>query len=263
MIKRIIFVILCNKISGRIILFFFKDRIPNIRYPQFRFDVSKVSIDKKLLASLFWGFYESAEIRFVEKHFVGDVDAIELGASSGIVSAHIVAKFQNDSRRLIGVEANETLAATWFGNVDRYNKCRVKTTLLNNAVYYGASSVKFEVSTNSTESRISYCGTKNIGEVEVKSISLNDIIKEYSLIDYAMFCDIEGAELQIFLNEDSALEKCKYIFIELHDAKEEQILYTVSDLDMLIQKRGFELVDRYGPVCYYRKAYKLSVYGES
>jgi FkbM family methyltransferase len=258
MIKRFIYRILCNEVVGMLVRYIFKGHIPNLRYPQYKFDVTQANMDKKIIASIFWGFYESAEIRFVEKYFNGEVDAIEFGASSGIVSSHIVSKFQNGSRRLIGVEANKNLIATWHKNVERYNVSKVNITLLNYAIYYGGESIRFALSGNTTESRILSETTMNESNVEVKSISLANLLKNQTVGNYALFCDIEGAELQMFLNEDSALRNCKHIFIELHDTREKETTYTVNDLNLLIQKKGFELVDRHGPVCYYRNLYKPS-----
>jgi FkbM family methyltransferase len=253
MIKRIVFKIMCNQITGWLILFLFKDRLPNLRYSRFRFDITKANIDKKLIASIFWGFYESAEIRFVEKYFDGQIDAIELGASSGIVSSHIVSKFQNRSRRLVGVEANKILSETWHKNVERHKQANVNIDMLNNAIHYGAESVSFAASNNTTESRVLVGGTNSGEVVKVNSISLGELVRNQSLLDYALFCDIEGAELQIFLNETDSLINCKQLFIELHESYEGSKKFAIDDINMLIQKKGFLLVERHGPVFYYNR----------
>jgi FkbM family methyltransferase len=253
MLKKIVYRFLCNSLTGYLILLFFRNRIPNVRWHGYTFDITGTNISRTIAASIFFGFYEGAEIRFVEKHFKGDVDAVELGASSGIVSSHIVAKFRNPERKLVGVEANDRLSGIWKENVRRHNKNGVDATLLNSAVHYGSETVHFLISNNSTESRLSDARTRESLGVEVKATTLQEIVNAKRLGDYAMFCDIEGAEVEIFLHEGAVLQNCRYIFIELHDTVYKETAYSVKDLSTLIQKRGFELVDHHGPVHYYHK----------
>jgi FkbM family methyltransferase len=260
-LKKVIYRILCNKLTGTLILYLFKGNIPSLRYQQYKFDVTKANMDRRIIASIFWGFYESAEIRFIEKYFKGDVDAIELGASSGIVSSHIISKFGNSAKRFIGVEANRNLHATWSTNVQRHSLFQVNAILLNYAVYYSGESVKFALSGNPTESRISQNDSGNAAEIEVKSITLSDLINSHVIKDFALFCDIEGGELQMFLNEKSSLLNCKQIFIELHEHNEKSMKYTVNDLNHLIQEKGFELIDRHGAVHYYENRSKSEMNG--
>jgi FkbM family methyltransferase len=255
MIKRMISRILCNEATGRLILLLYRHKVPNLRYPHFRFDLTDAKMDKKLIASIFWGIYESAEIRFVEKYFKGEVDAIEFGASCGVVSSHIVSKLKGSQRRLIGVEANHSLSKTWKSNVSVHNLNKAGILFLNRAVSYNGDSVKFALSSNTTESKIASSDVGENGYVEVSSITLAGLMEEFQVHnDYALFCDIEGAELQVFLNEDAALKKCKYLFIELHASNEKNSYYSVEDLNRLIQKRGFKLIDKHGPVFHYRQS---------
>ena len=188
-----------------------------------------------------------------EKYFGGETDAIELGASAGVVSSHIISKFKDNHRRLIGVEANNSLTKTWYSNVARHNRVGIRATLLTQAIYYGGSSVHFQMSSNTTESRISESDFTTQTSLEVKSVSLSNLVKEHKILCYALFCDIEGAELQIFLNENSVLENCRQIFIELHNSNEGEITYSIDELNSLIQSKGFTLIDKHGPVCYYKR----------
>lgn len=243
------------------ILYLFKENIPSLRYQNYKFDVTKANMDKRIVASVFWGFYESAEIRFIEKYFNGDVDAIELGASSGIVSSHIISKFQTSAKRFIGVEANGNLRTTWNNNVARHNRSQVNATLLNYAVYYSGESVRFALSGNPTESRISQGDGVNTKEIEVTSITLSALLSNHAVKDFALFCDIEGGELQIFLNEKASLANCKQIFIELHECNEKSKHYAVRDINLLIQEKGFELIDSHGAVHYYQNRSKSELNG--
>ncbi len=205
-----------------------------------------------MVASVFWGFYESAEIRFVEKYFTGGVDAIELGASSGIVSSHIISKLKNNERQFIAVEANHYLQSICFENIKRQNS-KAKISQLNYAIHYGNESIRFAISEDPTVSGISVSGMKGNNAIEIKTTTLKKILQTQNIGTYALFCDIEGAEIEIFFNEEEALDSCKFLFIELHDTKYNCTQYTTRDLSLLIEKKGFRIVDQYGPVYYFEK----------
>jgi len=80
---------------------FFRDKIPS-RGLLFQTDND---IDPRIKASIFFGMYESAETRSIQKYLRPDLDVIELGASFGIVTCHILKKIMK-GKKLICVEAN-------------------------------------------------------------------------------------------------------------------------------------------------------------
>ena len=66
--------------------------------------------------------------------------------------------------------------------------------------------------------------------------------------------DIEGAEIEIILNEEKSLKDCKYLFVELHDINYDKTLYRVDDMiNILIKRHKFKLIDRNDNVCYFNK----------
>ena len=115
--KKIAYKILCNNITGSIILFLFKDRIPDIRWKGFSFSLDDEIVTKTIIASVFWGFYEGAEIRFAEKYFNGTKDVVEMGGSCGVLTAHLVSPLQS-GKQIISVEANKKLRAIWEKNTN-------------------------------------------------------------------------------------------------------------------------------------------------
>lgn len=74
-----------------------------------------------LVASIFWGLYESAEIRFVRRYLDPDLDCLELGSGIGLVS-RVIAVSLRPGRRLVCVEPREDLLACARENVDRLAK---------------------------------------------------------------------------------------------------------------------------------------------
>ena len=161
-------------------------------------------MSKTIIASIFWGFYESAEIRFAEKYFKGDTDIVELGSSCGIVSSHFVSKLQAYNK-IIAVEANSKLLEVLKTNMERYKHNNEEIIILNNVLHYGAAEVSFHISNNTTESRIADEHNHSEHIVTIPAITLDSIVDKYQLNNYSLVCDIEGAEAALFINETAAL----------------------------------------------------------
>jgi len=209
-------------------------------------------MSKTIIASIFWGFYESSEIRFAEKYFKGTTDIVELGSSCGIVSSHFISKLQA-YKKFIAVEANSGLLKVLKINLERYKHNNAEIIILNNALHYGAAQVSFQLSNNTTESRIANGLTHSGDMVTIQAITLDNIVNRYHLNNYSLVCDIEGAEAAIFMNETAALSNCKYIFIELHAIQYAGINYSVDQLKTMITQKGFAQKDQHGPVCYFER----------
>ncbi len=103
--ERLIFKILCNPFTGTCIRLLMGNHVPDVRWSRFRFNLADTSIAPRFVASVFWGFYESAEGRLIERHLSDQYDVVELGASIGVISSHIAAKLGR-GRKLIAVEPN-------------------------------------------------------------------------------------------------------------------------------------------------------------
>ena len=250
--KNAVYRILCNDVSGALIKKLYGNKIPDIRWPEYKFDTTGSGMRRSIVASIFWGFYEGAEIRFIEKYFNGDTDVIELGASSGIISAHILSKMQA-GRTLVSVEANSRLAAVWKVNSGRHNIHNASAILLNKAIHYDSSTVLFGISDNTTESKL--LGSDAIaGKAErIPAVKLQSVVDDYKMNDYSLFCDIEGAEIEILMHDRDALKKCRNIFIELHDTSFKGKAYSPDALHDLITNIGFDLVAQYGYVYFFTR----------
>lgn len=252
MVKKIIYKLLCNKITGGIIAFIFRNRIPDLRWKGYSFSVKGAGVSKTIIASIFWGFYESAEIRFAQKYFKGDTDILEFGSSCGIVASHFASKLK-ENKKYIAVEANNGLLEVLKNNLLHYKTDGTEIIILNNALYYGAENVSFLVSNNTTESHIVNGQNLTGTTVEIPAITLTHIVDRYHLANYTIVCDIEGAEVEILLNETETLNFCRYLFIELHSVQYAETVYTIDSLKNLIESKGFILKDQHGPVCYFEK----------
>ncbi len=250
--KAIIYTILCNRFTGWLILTVFKKHIPDIRSKNYSFVVSNPSAQRKTIASIFFGFYERGETRFINKYLNPNLDVIELGCSLGIVSSHLIHKLQNGSQ-LILIEPNPYLQQTIKENVSKHNPNNIRFQLLNYAVGYGSKNVRLNITNDSTASKI-VNDDFNVGKsIMVETISLNSVVNKFKLSDYALVCDIEGSEIEWILNEGESLKNCRQLLIELHAVNYGRH-YTVNEIkDIIVQKHNFKLVDWKGPVCYFEK----------
>jgi FkbM family methyltransferase len=229
----------------------FKKSIPDIRWRKFRFFIDEHLVSKKIVGMVFWGFYESAEIRFVEKYLDGNLNVLELGGSIGILSSHIVAKLQ-PGKHLITVEANPALLYNLETNIVRHISKDASFKVLNYAISYLSTDVNLNISKEYTTT-----ATRVIADetgVTVKARTMSSILAEFDFNNYALICDIEGSEIEILLNEAEVFDKCMQLFIELHDTNYWGKFYSVSDLkDIIRERHAFKLIDQQGHVFYFTK----------
>ena len=233
------------------ILLIFKKSIPDLRWRKFRFFIDEHLVSKKIIGMVFWGFYESAEIRFVENYLDSNLDVLELGGSIGILSSHIAAKL-HPGKQLVTIEANPALLNSLETNISRHIANKVSYKVMNYAISYVNSTVSLNIYKDNTTT-----ATRVIAEdtgTPVNATTIRSIVRECNLNKYALVCDIEGSEIEIFLNEDKIFEQCTQLFIELHDTEYEGNFYGVNDLKNLIQDRhGFRLIAQSIPVFYFAK----------
>jgi FkbM family methyltransferase len=245
LIKKLTFIILCNEFIGFVISRIFSNKIPNLRTLKFNefIDVKSDFISNTVKSMIFWGFYESAEIRLIQKNLTNELMVVELGSSIGVVSREILKKL-NNSKKLICVEANPFLIDKIKTNTSQYNNIQIVNAALS---YNENKEVSITVSRNNTESRIN--NELNHNSIVIPTVKLSELINE----SFILISDIEGSEVDFLLNDSETLRKCKKIFIELHSSSYKNKTYDIEELDKLIRSYGFELGDRDGFVFYYFK----------
>jgi len=249
-IKNKIATALCSDFVGAFLAKFYNNQIPSRRYGKFIYDCSSDYILDSVKASIFWGIYESAEVRFVREYLRSDLDVIELGASIGVVTTHILRKIRNGNK-CIALEANPNLMETLKSNIEINNNAN-NYHIINKAISYnGEDEIKLFLGRENVHSSIN----KSNGEfVKVKSANLADILDEYKINSYALVCDIEGTEIEILLHDHEILLKCEQLIIELHDTYYQGSKYNVESMVKLITENvGFTNISNYGTVYYFKK----------
>ena len=130
-------------------------------------DTSHAAISPSIKASLFWGLYESAEIRLVQRYLRPDLDVVELGSSLGVVACHI-RRILSPDRRLVCVEADSSLLPILTSTLQR-NACAGNLTIVAGAIDYrargsagalrpGSTSIEGRLAVRAIPAPVSRCG---------------------------------------------------------------------------------------------------------
>jgi FkbM family methyltransferase len=198
-------------------------------------------------AAIFFGLYESAEIRFIKKFLRRDLDVVELGASIGVVSA-VIASILDSGRRLISVEANSQLIGHVETNVRDASPGRLLTTE-HGAVTYDVMDgavVEFSIGETNISSKLGIAGNNN---VMVPATRLSSLLRRHNVDRFALVCDIEGAEAGLILADGDALRHCQQIVVELHDGRHGGVEMKPPQMaEMLVSRLGFRIRAQRGPV---------------
>jgi FkbM family methyltransferase len=240
--RKLFSAILCHDAIGQVISTIYQDKIPQ---GDFIFNTKCDVVKPSTKARLFWGVYETPEIDFIKKHLRPDLDVIELGSSLGVVASHI-GKMLNPSSRLICVEANPLLLDCLAENLKK-NIGDKNPILIHAAINYldEQKSIEFSVSSDSLVSQIGH-HAHALRVFQVPVITLSEIVAKYKINQYALVCDIEGAEKGLIDNEERTLNHCQQLHIEIQDTViNNQIVRVKEMVEILSKKHGFQIVDRY------------------
>lgn len=240
LIKRKLSHFLASPIFGIIISAFRNE----ISYYGTRISTKNPSLSHTKKAAIFWKLYESAEARLISKYLDDRYPIIELGASLGIISTLISSK---SPQPIWCVEANPMLILSIQYNLDFIGK--ENYTTIHAGVTYSDQPVHFVGSVLDNL----YGKLNSENGLAISKITLSEIIFQNNIQDYILVADIEGSEIEIFLFDTNSLDRCQFIFIELHQTEFQKKLYTVEDQMHLIEKNGFALVKRDGNCVVYKR----------
>lgn len=245
LVKRLVFNLLVNDFTGKLICKLYNRKIPNIRMSNHAVQFPEGATTYRMAASIFWGFYESAEVRLIGKYVKANANVVELGGSIGIVSSHIISRLSNQSKMVV-VEANQKLIPAILNNLKLFNAAgSVSAQVLHNAISYDSSSIfLYTADNNNTSSSINSEGKG----VEVNCLSLNSILETNAIDTFTLVCDIEGAEVSVIVNDEAALAKCGVLIMEVHHTEYKGLTYSQDDIIELLKTKGFNLLERDGHV---------------
>ncbi len=251
-IKRRIARMLCSPIIANAIFRWYGGQIP---FRGMTINTDHPHVPRSVVPRLYWNLYESAEVDFVRRVLRPDLPVIELGSCIGVV-ASVVARRQDRLSRLVSVEANPHLQDIIRENVTR-NVLGKELDVVAGAIdYSGAKTVRFSVSSDAVSSHVGE--TDGMDSYDVRALQLASLLEEQGIDgEYALICDIEGAEAEIVFSESVALHRCQQFIVELHPGR-----YGPWNTDIqavqsaLLDRHGFTQTARRGNVVVYERIAK-------
>jgi FkbM family methyltransferase len=235
--------VICSRPVGDVIRRVFRDRIPHQGHRILVENADVVS--SQMVANIFFGIYERAEIDLVRRFLPKHLDVVELGASLG-VNTCTIARNTATQRMVIGVEADPVLCAMATRTL-ALNGYGDRVTLVNAAIdYSGQDQVIMRRGADNLSGSLSDDGTFR-STYKVVAVTLGRLLTQHHLGDYSLVADIEGAEVAILLADRKALERCRAIIIEIEDGSHAGQFLTRKEIRELIADLGFLLQYQYGP----------------
>lgn len=230
---------LSNPVFGVLISYVFRNKI---RSRGVVIDTSSSAFTASVKATLAFGIYESAEIRFIRKYLKGYSRVLELGSSLGVTATHILDVVALGAE-VVCVEANPNLMATLratTATAARRTEANVRT--IHGAVPLDqrvrSPTVVLTLGRSHLGSRVGPVGESDPErQLRVPAVDLAEVLQDWT--DYALVCDIEGAEAGLILSAQPVLTGASRLVIELHEAAYEGAAVTVADLREALLNMGF------------------------
>ena len=193
------------------------------------------------ISLIFWGLYEREDIKFIKKYLPVEITVIECGASLGVTTTQICKKVNSDTF-VISIEANPNLYNNLLETkkINHLNNLEIISAAID---YSGNDKIDFSINHSTLSS------SKNSTDLNivVPTVELCDVINKYGISEYSLVCDIEGAEIELILLEESeqVINGCNTIIIELHEISFNNHLYSVDELlKMLSKKFSMKVIDQ-------------------
>ena len=211
------------------------NKIYSFKSSRWYFINDHISSDSKM--AIIFGTYESAELRYVKKYLPLRKNVIELGSSLGFIAGHI--QLYKQPKKLVCVEANPFL-------IDLINRNTAgMAQVFNGVVTEDQSDIQFRFikGDSSVAGTVQKEGTTGI---EIKKISIPQLIREVNQEEYVLICDIEGSEYDLLL---PILEshKCEMLILETHEQVREKTILDAGLIKKWLKDNNYEIIDEYGP----------------
>jgi len=209
-----------------------------------KIDAGQQGITPGTSAALYFGIYEAAERRCVLELAPSQYPVVELGSGIGFIASLLIRKIGVDS--IICVEANPALHGPLEKNLLANNIRSAKWTIVRAAIDSGANGSKIAITPGEHLSSSIQIGDSAQGKesIWVPTTTLRSIVADIG--DFALVADIEGAEVSFIGGDGAALERCRWMCIELHDTTFEGEPWSRNRLMDALIGLGFELVHRDG-----------------
>ncbi len=211
---------------------------------------NSVEIKNSIISSIYFRMYESAEVRLIKKYLPMNHKVVEIGSSIGAVSSIIS---QKTPKYLYLVEPNPYLTDILNRNMLKNStsdykifNCGISGSNTGSILYFNKGETNLTSYISAYPEKIS---------LEIKSLTLSEIVNYEKLDSFFLVCDIEGMEVEILKEDTESLKNCIGIIIELHQTEYKKKRYTQTDLLQEFLDLGFEKIDSDGHVHYLKNKF--------
>lgn len=198
-------------------------------------------------SQLLQGRYEKPERDAIKKYLNRSLPVIELGGSIGVVACMTNRLLENPTHHIV-VEANPNMAITLEKNREK-NQCHFQ--IIQRAIGYQSDVISlYQMGFSSSIHHVSE------SEIQVKTISLREVLKEIDWQRFSLVCDIEGAEVELIAHEKELLKnRVSMIIIELHPdiVGQDEIDNTLD----VLKNSGFQKLSQENNVYVFRNSFLL------
>ncbi len=207
------------------------------------------SLDHKNYIRILFSYYESAEIKLINKYFNPGLPTIDLGSGIGATMCTFAQKSKN---KIICVEASKfcvdqlkkNIKKNKFKNFKIVNKLFFSHKNINNSNYI------FDENKDLILSKLLKIKNNKKKINKKQSTTLKSILKKFNLKRVQISCDIEGEEMNFNKKDFSDFKKCKNLIIEIHSKNELKINRLISNFKKISK---LKLEEKKNSVYYFKK----------
>ena len=188
--------------------------------------------------------YEASEAQMVRKYLSLGKNVIELGGCYGIISALIRKQIGPDAKHII-VEADPSLAKICAVNANLENTNNGAEVVIAAVDYSGAKKITFAKGHNAHDGHVAGTGEPGFS---VSTTTLAKQVKKLPENEYILVCDIEGAELELSVNEKAALSQVYLLILETHTDIYPRKKLDYEEMQKNIENAGLTEIEKSGEV---------------
>jgi len=194
--------------------------------------------------------YEAPEAALIKAHLAQGTNVVELGGCMGVVSAVIRQKIGAQARHIV-VEANEELARICQVNAENEAEDGAATVVTAAVDYSGADTVRFASGKNA---HVGHLASADEDAFSVPATTLGALAKDLPDGQFALVCDIEGAEIALFENETALMSRIDLIILETHPKVYAEGVKSEATMLAKLQELGLVQVEKIDNVVCLKRA---------
>ena len=209
-------------------------RIKFLRYNNLL--IENDNLGRHIFGSIFFRFYEKAEIYFLKKYFK-PITTIDIGSGLGILSGILKKKYKKNNFLSILVEPNKK-NINFSKRLFEQNKIDKNTNFANYVFMFSPKKkIHFDLR-NVLDSKLIKSKKKNS---KIRIIKFDDLKKKFKFKNFQIILDIEGEEFNINENFLKNLDYCQRAIIEIHSKSQNK------------QKKLINLIHKYSKLRFKEK----------